>query len=277
MKMSIRDKKIFLMFLGVLFLALSYFFVYTRQMEAAASIEAENSELQARLDQLLEMAENKEFYEEEIARMNKEIENYCETFPAAVREEDGILLVNDMEKELDVKISNVGLGEREFLSTIDGEASDTDYIPDQTLMQQSNQKTQEQINEIEGTNETSENPVSDPVDNVQDQVTELLNDAAFAPSLYRNQDTIQFVTTYKGLKSMVEYLNSRVGRMTVDSVSTSFDSSTGNLSGSMTINLYSMSNTGNIYIEPDAGDVKLGTKNIFGTIEKSGKKKKKSN
>lgn len=277
MKMSIRDKKILLMFLGVLFLALSYFFVYTRQMEAAVSIEAENSELQARLDQLLEMAENKEFYEEEIARMNKEIENYCETFPAAVREEDGILLVNDMEKELDVKISNVGLGEREMLSTIDGEASDADYIPDQTLMQQSNQSTQDQINEIEGTNETLENPVSDPVDNVQDQVTELLNDAAFAPSLYRNQDTIQFVTTYKGLKSMVEYLNSRVGRMTVDSVSTSFDSSTGNLSGSMTINLYSMSNTGNIYIEPDAGNVKLGTKNIFGTIEKSSKKKKKSN
>ena len=52
-------------------------------------------------------------------------------------------------------------------------------------------------------------------------------------------------------------------------------SSTGNLSGSISVNLFFMGGTGQTYTEPDAGSVAYGTDNIFGTIE-SGKKSKKS-
>ena len=63
--------------------------------------------------------------------------------------------------------------------------------------------------------------------------------------------------------------------MTLDNVNASFDSSTGNLSGSITVNLFFMAGTGQTYTEPDAGSVAYGTDNIFGTIE-SGKKSKKN-
>ena len=72
------------------------------------------------------------------------------------------------------------------------------------------------------------------------------------PVLYRTQDSMQFTGTYASLKDMVEYLADQIGRMTLDNVNASFDSSTGNLSGSITINLFSMAGTGKAYTEPDA-------------------------
>ncbi len=93
-----------------------------------------------------------------------------------------------------------------------------------------------------------------------------------SPVLYRTQDTMQFTGTYASLKDMVDYLADQTGRMTLDNVNASFDSSTGNLSGSITVNLFFMAGTGQTYTEPNAGSVAYGTDNIFGTIE-SGKKK----
>ena len=66
---------------------------------------------------------------------------------------------------------------------------------------------------------------------------------------------------------MVEYLESQNGRTTIDSVNASFDSTTGNLTGTLTVNLFSMTGTSNSYTEPDAGSVAHGTGNLFGTIE----------
>ena len=55
---------------------------------------------------------------------------------------------------------------------------------------------------------------------------------------------MQFTGTYASLKDMVDYLADQTGRMTLDNVNASFDSSTGNLSGSITVNLFFMAGTG---------------------------------
>ncbi len=110
--------------------------------------------------------------------------------------------------------------------------------------------------------------------NASDAEVENMNSTTSVPVLYRTQDSMQFTGTYASLKDMVEYLADQSGRMTLDNVSASFDSSTGNLTGSITVNLFSMAGTGKTYTEPDAGSVAYGTNNIFGTIEKSKSKKK---
>ena len=85
--------------------------------------------------------------------------------------------------------------------------------------------------------------------------------------LFRRLDTLQFNGTYDSLKDAVDYLASRSGRMTLDSVVASFDASTGNLIGTITVNMFSMTGTGSTYTEPDAGSVALGRKDLFGTID----------
>ena len=56
MNLSMRDKKILLMFLGVGVFAAGYFFGYRPQMEEAQSIQASTEPLKTRLDDLLKLA-----------------------------------------------------------------------------------------------------------------------------------------------------------------------------------------------------------------------------
>lgn len=288
MNVSIRDKKILLMFLGILLLVLSYFFVYKGQMEEASVIENENVTLQTRLSELLEMAKNKEFYIEETEAMHAKIQEYCSVFPKDIRPEDGIVLSQNMEKSLDMQISSVGLGEKEFISSLDGKTEEERGEEfEETLMEQGAAATEEQIAEIEETEGISREDAElkaaqqAEMNAAVDAAVDFIS-SSFSPVLYRTQDTLQFVSTYESLKNAVKYLGQQSGRMTLNNVNASFDSATGNLTGSMTVNLYSMTGTPNIYSEPDAGKVAYGTDNIFGTIEapvknKKTKKKKQKN
>lgn len=267
---SMRDKKILLMFLGVGIFAAGYFFGYRPQMEEAESIQASNAPLQERLNDLIKLAENKDFYLEETDSINAKIDEYTSAFPADIRSEDGIVLSMNMENSLDMQISNVGLGTREFIAALDGSTEDPLLnMPDETLSEQANAQTQEQIDEIEGTDVQGDKERQAASD---DEVANL-NETLTTPVLYRTQDSMQFTGTYASLKDMVNYLADQSGRMTLDNVNASFDSSTGNLTGSITVNMFSMAGTGKTYTEPDAGSVAYGTDNIFGTIE-SGKSKK---
>ena len=272
MNISMRDKKILLMFLGVGVFAAGYFFGYRPQMEEAQNIQISNESLQERLDELLKLAENKDYYLEETESLNAKVDEYTSAFPADIRPEDGIVLSMNMENSLDMQISNVGFGTREFVAALDGSTEDPlANMPDQTLSEQANAQTQSQIDEIEGTDVQGDKERQA----ASDAEVASLSDTLTSPVLYRIQDSMQFTGTYASLKDMVDYLADQAGRMTLDNVNASFDSSTGNLSGSITVNLFAMAGTGKTYTEPDAGSVAYGTSNIFGTIE-SGKKNKKS-
>ena len=89
---------------------------------------------------------------------------------------------------------------------------------------------------------------------------------------HRLASTKRHSTLLRSIHFGIKYRN---GRMTLDNVNASYDTSTGNLTGTIIVNMFSMTGTDNSYSEPDAGDVAYGTDNIFGTIE-SGKKSKKS-
>ena len=272
MNMSLRDKKILLMFMGIVLFVVGYLFGYKPQMEKAAQIEASNAPLQERLNELLDMAANKDFYVKETEEMQGKISDYCKEFPLTVREEDGIVLARNMETAMDMQITNVGLGTKEFISSLDGSTSeDLVNMPEETMSEQANEQTQTQIDEIEGTDSQAQEEQQEAVEAATEEAAA---GSSVGPILFRTQDTLQFNCTYSSLKEAVGYLAGQSGRMTLDNVSASFDSTTGNLTGTMTVNLYSMIGAENTYTEPDAGSVSYGTKNIFGTIEKSSKEQK---
>lgn len=264
MSISTRDKKILLMFSGVAVFAAGYFFGYKPQMSKAEEIETASVPLETRLNELLEMAKNKEFYVEETSRYNQEVSDYVAQFPADVKEEDGILLARDMENTLDMEVSNIGISTRNFIASLDGSTEEEiGELVDQTLSEKANEQTQEQINEIEGTDTKAEEALADATEAAVSDAANLTD----LTVLFRRLDTLQFSGTYESLKDAVDYLASRSGRMTLDSVDASFDASTGNLMGTITVNMFSMTGTGSTYTEPDAGSVALGRKDLFGTIE----------
>lgn len=266
MNVSMRDKKILLMFIGILVFFVGWYFGYRPQMEKADQIEVLNGALEEQLQDLLELAANKDFYVSETASIKDKISEYISEFPADVRPEDGIVLANKMENELGFQITNVGVGEKEFVASIDGSSGeDLAQSQDQTMSEQANAQTQEQIDNIEGTDSQAE----EALQNASDAAAADQSSDSQVPVLYRTQVTLQFNGTYAGLKKAVLYVADQSGRMTLDNVNASYDTSTGNLTGTIIVNIFSMSGTERTYTEPDAGSVAYGTDNIFGTVEQN--------
>ena len=188
MNISMRDKKILLMFLGVGVFAAGYFFGYRPQMEEAQSIQASTEPLKTRLDDLLKLAADRDFYLKETEDINAKVSEYTSAFPADIRPEDGIVLSMNMENSLDMQIPNVGLGTREFVASLDGSTEDPlAGLPDQTLSEQANEQTQSQLDEIEGTDVIGEKERQA----ASDAEVENLNSVFTSPVLYRTPCSLQ--------------------------------------------------------------------------------------
>lgn len=265
MNISMRDKKLLLMFSGVAVFGLGWFFGYRPQMEEAANIEAANKPLEERLSNLLELAGNRDFYISETENAQNKINEYVAKFPSDVKEENGIVLAQNIENSLGMQISNVGIATKEFVASIDGSTEEEIAEQNETMSEQANSQTREQIDEIEGT----DSKAAEELQNASDIAAAQADSTSQTPVLYRTQDTLEFTGTYANLKDVVAYLAEQTGRLTVDNMNASYDTSTGYLTGSIVVNMFSMTGTGNIYTEPDAGQVAYGTSNLFGTLEKA--------
>ena len=257
---SNREKRILLMFFGVLLLVVSYVAVFSPQMDAASEVAMQNDSLNDRLNELLGMAAKKDYYQRETQNMQDQIDKYCEQFPADIKEEDGIVLAQNIEKASGIAIDTVGTGVRLMVSE-DGTVNEEDDSEQQTLSEQDNEATKKQVDQIEGNTEAAAETKKQTDD-------ALIEDS---PTLYRTQDTLNYTGSYENLKKAVTYINGQTGRMTVDNITMSFDPGTGGLAGTITVNIYSMSGIGNQYSEPDAGTSAYGKKNLFGTLEKKSK------
>lgn len=265
MNISMRDKKLLLMFSGVAVFGLGWFFGYRPQMEEAANIEAANKPLEERLSDLLELAGNRDFYISETENAQNKINEYVSKFPSDVKEENGIVLAQNIENSLGMQISNVGIATKEFVASIDGSTEEEIAEQNETMSEQANSQTREQIDEIEGT----DSKAAEELQNAADIAAALADSTSQTPVLYRTQDTLEFNGTYANLKDVVAYLAAQRGRLTIDNMNASYDTSTGYLTGSIVVNMFSMTGTGNTYTEPDAGQVAYGTSNLFGTLEKA--------
>ena len=261
-KMSMRDKRILLMLLGIVVFVLGYFLVFQPQMAKAEEIEAQNVPLREKLNQLVEIEENQDYYISETNKYNQHVTDYTNMFPSDVKEEDAVLLGKGMEDKLGMWIFKMDFADQEFVASLDtsglNNGSEGD---DSTLSEQANQPTKDQINEIEGTDGT-EADTSAALDSLD------LNSVA----LYRVKNTMEFNGTYQELKDLVDYLAADASRLTIDSVDIDFSASTGDLGGTVVVNMYSMTGTGRTYTTPDISSVVLGNHNLFGTLTTSSKK-----
>lgn len=86
-------------------------------------------------------------------------------------------------------------------------------------------------------------------------------------SLYNNNINISYETSYKGFKEIMDYINENKDRMSVNNFSLSYDTETGLVAGTTSINMYSVTGTDKQYTQQNLSGVGLGTDNIFGTLD----------
>ena len=223
MNISKRDKALLLGLLGIILVAVSYFFVYKPSVEKKAELETQLATLQQQEAELVELENNMDFYLSEIERLEGEKAEYLACFPADIEEESEIMYAVELENNVDIKFNSLNYG-----TPID-------------LLGAGEQMVEGEV--AEGTETTT------------------------AVGGYCLPLTASYLSTYNGLKSTITHTNMHQNRMVIDQLTASYDASTGNLVGDMTINMFYMTGTENMYNEPYVPSMGIGVSNIFGTIE----------
>ena len=86
--------------------------------------------------------------------------------------------------------------------------------------------------------------------------------------MYQTPVTMDFIASYNAVKDIVKIMNEDQMRKSIDGLSLSFDAETGDLTGTLVFNMYSLTGTDATYTTPVVSNVVMGSSNIFNSAEK---------
>ena len=249
MKVSKRDLMIILIVLGVMAWALSYFLVFTKYQEKTEAIIAQNTKLEQQISDLRTKQQNKDFYETEMERMLKAIDDIYQVFPVDVREEDCLLMAINQELISPMALNSISISlVNDVPFTVDTAQTEREYtygLGEGDVLGVENEDTAT-------ADASAAAAANDPND-----TTGILR---------TRQTTFNYTVSYEGLKRSIQHICNQTNRVAIDSLTASFDTSTGLLVGSTTLDMYIVPGQDKPYVQPNFSAVLLGTDNIFGTI-----------
>ncbi len=110
--MKKREIQLLLIVLGILFVVVSRFYIYTPNIEKAEVIEEENRSLQIIVSELEQLESQRAVYVEETEKMKEEAMAIIDCFPADFQAEDKLMYFYNMEgvNQNQIAIHNVGFG-----------------------------------------------------------------------------------------------------------------------------------------------------------------------
>ncbi|MBD5540524.1 MAG: hypothetical protein HDR00_04915 [Lachnospiraceae bacterium] len=239
MKIRKSDINILIMVLGIAIAVCSYFFVYNSFVEKKATLDGENATLQQEVDELQKLADNKQFYLDETARMNAEITEIMNRFPPGMLVEDILMDVVNMEASYSIFYESVSV---------------------ETIQQVQVAMEEPQQDAVQDGTEVTEETAGDAV-----VATGGLKETVF---LYNTPITYGFKSTYRSIKDIISDIVKGNDRMNLQSVTLSYDGDTGCIQGSLAVNVYTMDGTGKYYELLNIPGVQLGVEDLFksGTI-----------
>lgn len=214
-----REKKMLLYAAGILSVVLVYAFVVSPGREKRAELKNEAVALEAELEQAEQHAKMQEYYEQETAVMQTQIDEVLATFPADIKEETAIMYADMLENKSEIHIPGISIGAGNLLYTLGQDSGEN---------------------------------------------------ANGGVSLYGTQIAYSFTVPYEDMKQVIRTIQEDEEQRNVEMITLSYEAGSGELAGSMTVNMYSVTGTDKPYIAPDVPAMSLGTENIFGTVEHAG-------
>jgi hypothetical protein len=271
--------------------------------DKAVKVEAKTEDVKKQIEKrTIELADEKQL-ESKYKDVNSQLENKIKTYPVKIQKEDNLVFVEKIEKDLNMDIQIVNVGEsKEFYKTIlpirneKGEvvtttqgntdtAGATTATTTGSTATTNSAVTTDNATTTNNATTTDTNTVNADQNNPQPTAAATTNGTStnntntgttdgVAPtqdaSAQQNMVSMQcpidvsFQTTYQGFKDFVKYINTYSEKTSLSNLSLTYDASSGDLVCSVTINRYSLIGTGKKYVEPDIGNISIGTDNIFG-------------
>ena len=234
-KLSEREKNLLFILLIFIILFCSYQFGYVKLTGKIDTLSSENLELSVKLNDLKQKDVAKEKYIEETNKMLADTQDMFNHLAASMTQDKNTIFVTKLEKEADMIVSAISFGDITHIYDSNREMNNT---TDQTA------------------NDTSNG--SDTTDVTAERK---------GLKGYQSSITINYQTNYSGFKKAIDFINNYHEKMRIQSITAAFDSTTGNLTGTITIDLFMVSGEGREAELFDIYGIDLGTDNIFGTFE----------
>ena len=252
--MSTRDKKIIIVLVGAVLLALSYFLVFQQAQEKKTQLESENATLKQKYDELSILATKVEDYKKEIVTMNDEIEKTLVHYPSYLQIEDTIMDVVSLEEETKSRVSNLSVATPTAIDINTGAAVDENAAATTTT---------DDSTTTDGT--TTDGTTTDGT-TTTDQTAATQNTIQPLYQLNGVESTVVFEANNKGLKKLIELVAGADNRQKVASLTVAFNDCKGKLDGTLVYDAYFVYRIDKAYESPYIPSMPHGTKNVFGTV-----------
>lgn len=256
MSISERDKKILIVFVGILIFALVYYFPIRSYTEDAEKLNTENVGLTAKLAELEAKVARESEIKAETTNYEADTLAMVAKFPSFLQVENEIMDIVGLEKELKVEVPLITVN-----TPVEMKASDTPEVAEAPAAPQ--EVATEEAPEDASTTDasTTEAPVTDE--------TEVAPAAANKYKLYDMSTNINYKGGYDSLKKFLDKIAKSSDKKSINSVSLTFDNKTGNLDGNIVYDSYFLVGSDRPYEEIITKTIRHGTKNIFGTVDTS--------
>ena len=251
MSISERDKKILIVFVGILIFALVYYFPIRGYTEDAEKLNTENVGLTAKLAELEAKVARESEIKAETTNYEADTLAMVAKFPSFLQVENEIMDIVGLEKELKVEVPLITVN-----TPVEMKASDTPEVAEAPAAPQ--EVATEEAPEADSTTEA---PAADE--------TEVTPAAANKYKLYDMSTNINYKGGYDSLKKFLDKIAKSSDKKSINSVSLTFDNKTGNLDGNIVYDSYFLAGSDRPYEEIITKTIRHGTKNIFGTVDTS--------
>ena len=236
--MKKSDKSIILMLVGILLAAASYFLVYKNLTAETETMQKANAELRTEVEYLQELADNKQKYIDDTAAMQIKIDEIKAQFPAQYLPEDDILYMIEAEDTHTAVAKSINMGATTVVEVAVAAPEATDAAAAETA-------------------------------EAADETTEVSTEETAAPDimLYRTPVTANVLSGYKNIKDILKQINTDKNRKSIDTLTISFDSESGELFSTIGMSMYSLTGTEAVYTSPKVDGVVYGTDDIFNSAK----------
>ena len=248
MSISERDKKILIVFVGILIFALVYYFPIRSYTEDAEKLNTENVGLTAKLAELEAKVARESEIKAETTNYEADTLAMVAKFPSFLQVENEIMDIVGLEKELKVEVPLITVN-----TPVEMKSSDTAETAEASEAPPQDAATEEAPEAAS----TTEAPVADETG------------VANKYKLYDMSTNINYKGGYDSLKKFLDKIAKSTDKKSINSVSLTFDNKTGNLDGNIVYDSYFLAGSDRPYEEIITKTIRHGTKNIFGTVDTS--------
>lgn len=232
MKISSRDIKILIVFIGLIAVALSWFLVLSPTLDENEAMEAQNATLSTRLADLRTKVAREDEYRSETERMEQELAQILSDFPSYLQTENGIMDVVELENKTGAEVPSLTVADPVLIEITAASAStDTD-----------------------STSDASETVTAS---------------AASQYALYDVNTNLSYTASYAGIKQLINLIVKNDDKRSISTFSATFDNSTGEITGAVSFESYFIFGQDKDYEPADIPSIDHGTQNIFGSVDAS--------